>query len=169
MGFILTLVAFLLLIILALPAIIIGSVIAFNKINEYWMSIALATDHFGNVICQHLFNITIIKLGGYKFGNIKETISSVLGKNYVESVRRVGLHYSYTKEKIVFPKSPSIKLFFKNFRINFTHFLGSIYNRTIWLKILRNYGTLTRTGIFLCLFLNELQKNHVQDSIDNNV
>ena len=45
-------------------------------------SLALAIDHFGNTICRDLFNAIFITRRGYRFGNIKETISSVLGKNF---------------------------------------------------------------------------------------
>lgn len=45
------------------------------------LSFALAIDHFGNVVCRDLFNSLMIKRGGYAFGNIRETISSAIGKN----------------------------------------------------------------------------------------
>lgn len=46
------------------------------------MSLAIAIDQYGNGLCQHLFNqVLITKLSTHKFGNIDETISSVLGKN----------------------------------------------------------------------------------------
>jgi hypothetical protein len=39
----------------------------------------------GNVVCQHLFNYCLVKKESrYKFGNVDETISSVLGKNKLE-------------------------------------------------------------------------------------
>ena len=38
-------------------------------------------DVFANVVGADLFNAIFITNGGYKFGNPKETISSVLGKN----------------------------------------------------------------------------------------
>ena len=155
MGFLLTFTAFLLLMILAIPSAILGSVFSFigRQFNYFWMDVAIGLDCFGNVICQHLFNFCLIKKAGYRFGNIKETISSVLGKNYVESVRLAGLKYSYKKEKISFK--------------SWMCFFGSIHNRIVWLKILRKEGVLTRVGIFFCNFLNAMDKNHVQDSIDN--
>ena len=42
---------------------------------------ARSIDVFANVEAQELFNDTLIKKGGYKFGNRQETISSVMGKN----------------------------------------------------------------------------------------
>ena len=42
---------------------------------------AVAGDQFGNVACQALLNVTLIKKGGIKFGNPDETVSGVLGKN----------------------------------------------------------------------------------------
>jgi hypothetical protein len=53
----------------------------YPKRGKYMYKIALGIDQLGNVVCKHLFNITLIKKGGYKFGNEDETISSVLGKN----------------------------------------------------------------------------------------
>lgn len=44
-------------------------------------ALALAIDHFGNTVCRDLFNSMFLKQGGYGFGNIRETISSALGRN----------------------------------------------------------------------------------------
>jgi len=44
-------------------------------------ALALAIDHFGNTVCRDLFNSLFLKSGGYGFGNIRETISSALGRN----------------------------------------------------------------------------------------
>lgn len=49
--------------------------------DKYLFNCALATDQHANVYLAKLFNDTLIKPGGYKFGNEDETISSVLGKN----------------------------------------------------------------------------------------
>ena len=46
-------------------------------------SLALAIDHLGNVVCRDLFDDIFHTLDGYPFGNIKETISAVLGRNYL--------------------------------------------------------------------------------------
>lgn len=50
-------------------------------INEYLFRIAVCIDQAGNVICCQLFDNVLIKKNGYKFGDEKETISSVIGKN----------------------------------------------------------------------------------------
>jgi hypothetical protein len=42
---------------------------------------AKSIDQLGNVVCEHLFNVTLIKKNGYKFGNEDVTISHVLGIN----------------------------------------------------------------------------------------
>jgi 8-oxo-dGTP diphosphatase len=55
----------------------------YPKRGKYMYKIALGIDQLGNVVCKHLFNITLIKKDGYKFGNEDETISSVIGKNKV--------------------------------------------------------------------------------------
>lgn len=45
------------------------------------LSVALAIDAMGNVVCRDLLNGTLRKYGGHNFGNYRETISLVLGKN----------------------------------------------------------------------------------------
>lgn len=82
---------------LALGAVLIPVGIAFTVIQAIrqrsWRKIvgyldksagalALAVDHFGNTVCRDLFNALFIKGNCHDFGNIKETISSVLGRNY---------------------------------------------------------------------------------------
>ena len=47
----------------------------------YFLSSAINLDKFGNREFRTLFNKTFITDKGHRFGNIKETISSVLGKN----------------------------------------------------------------------------------------
>ena len=44
-------------------------------------TLVIGINQFGNVTCAHLFNDTLIKKGGYQFGNPDDTISRVLGKN----------------------------------------------------------------------------------------
>jgi hypothetical protein len=51
--------------------------------NKYNRDIALAKDQLGNVILAPLLNKLLITKEGYKFGKRKETISSVIGKNYL--------------------------------------------------------------------------------------
>lgn len=78
-------------------------------------SMAVSLDCFGNVVCDDLFNLTLIMPKSVnKFGNRKETISSVLGKNQEDK-------------------------------------------------------TLTWLGQVICYFLNIIQKNHTEKSIDNNI
>jgi len=54
---------------------------SFKRLDQQFLSIATSIDASGNVICKDLFNLILIKKGGYEFGKRKETISSVLGKN----------------------------------------------------------------------------------------
>lgn len=84
-ALILSIVAYLLICIMAIPAIVYGIVMSLEKdeFSKYFMSIAVSLDQFGNTICKYLFDWLLIKKHGYKFGNVDETISSVLGKNYV--------------------------------------------------------------------------------------
>lgn len=52
-----------------------------KTINKYFLDSAVNVDKFGNYNLSPLFNEVLIKKVGYKFGDINETISSVLGKN----------------------------------------------------------------------------------------
>lgn len=54
---------------------------SFSRINGYLRSFAIDVDRFGNHHFRSLFNATLITADGYKFGDFRETISSVLGKN----------------------------------------------------------------------------------------
>ncbi len=49
-------------------------------ISDFFYSIASSIDQTGNVVCQDLFNDTLIKKGAFKFGHEDEKISSVIGK-----------------------------------------------------------------------------------------
>ena len=54
-----------------------------KTLQIYFIEVALALDNAGNVIMQHLLNDTLLikNPNTYHFGNKKETISSVIGKN----------------------------------------------------------------------------------------
>lgn len=52
-----------------------------SVIIDFFKQTAIDLDRYGNHNYRTLFNITLIKSNGYKFGNVNETISSVLGKN----------------------------------------------------------------------------------------
>ena len=54
-----------------------------KTLQMYFIEVAIALDNAGNVIMQHLLNDTLLlkKENTYLFGNKKETISSVIGKN----------------------------------------------------------------------------------------
>ena len=49
--------------------------------NAYFLETAVDIDKFGNRNFRTFLNATMRVRNGYKFGNINETISSVLGKN----------------------------------------------------------------------------------------
>ena len=70
---------FLIAYVLYLPLTIINYFIVFDK--GYFRDSAVTIDKLGNREFRTLFNKTLIKENGYRFGNILETISSVLGKN----------------------------------------------------------------------------------------
>lgn len=62
-----------------------------QRANKYFRDCALSIDQTANVLCSELFNDTLIKSSGYKFGNPDETISGVLGKNKVkETLTKTG-------------------------------------------------------------------------------
>lgn len=52
-----------------------------KHISDMFKTLAIGINQFGNVTCSMLFNDTLIKKNGYKFGNPDDTISRVLGKN----------------------------------------------------------------------------------------
>ncbi len=65
-----------------------------KTLSLYFTEIALVLDEAGNVIMQHILNdfLLIKKRDTYYFGNKKETISSVIGKNYMtETLSPLGL------------------------------------------------------------------------------
>lgn len=54
-----------------------------KTLQIYFIEVALTLDNTGNVMMQHLLNDTLLikNQETYLFGNKKETISSVIGKN----------------------------------------------------------------------------------------
>ena len=68
-----------------------------NKVKTlslYFTEIALVFDEAGNVVMQHILNdfLLIKKRDTYYFGNKEETISSVIGKNYLtQTLSTLGL------------------------------------------------------------------------------
>lgn len=54
-----------------------------SRITGYWYNLTIAIDRFGNYEFQSLFNALLITPEGYQFGDFRETISSVIGKNKV--------------------------------------------------------------------------------------
>ncbi len=72
---------------LFLPVVVIFYIIKYlltgnkRELKVWFFRSAREIDVFANVVGADLFNAIFIINGGYKFGNPKETISSVLGKN----------------------------------------------------------------------------------------
>ena len=61
---------------------------AFQRINDYYLQMAVAGDQRANSIVAALFNdIVITSASKNKFGNPDETVSSVLGKNKLDNTR----------------------------------------------------------------------------------
>lgn len=61
---------------------------SFKRLDRQLLSIATSIDASGNIICKDLFNLFSIKEKGYKLEELKETISSVLGKNQRDDTLR---------------------------------------------------------------------------------
>lgn len=57
----------------------------YKTIDNYFLDSAKKIDCFGNVNLKPLFDASLIKKNGYKFGKTNETISSVLGKNQLKN------------------------------------------------------------------------------------
>lgn len=66
--------------VLYLPLTVVNWLFVKEK-SGYFKSSAINLDKFGNREFRTLFNKTLINDKGHRFGNIEETISSVLGKN----------------------------------------------------------------------------------------
>lgn len=89
MGFILAIIATLLVYIFSPFLIIYGMLTAdsFKAVNAYFFRIAVSIDQLGNVIGGPFFNQCAITPTGDQFGHEDETISSVLGKNHANQPR----------------------------------------------------------------------------------
>lgn len=101
-SLLLVVIAILLLVILTPFALLITIVVSIINTNgiylvRYFKDIALSLDQLGNVICNVLFTYTLLKKDAvFVFGNVDETISSVLGKNKVDNnLTKVGLFLDY--------------------------------------------------------------------------
>lgn len=69
------------------------SIIFYGTSTNYFLDLALILDIFGNVVCQHFFNVLLIKKTSiHKFGIIDYTISKTLGLNQRdETLTRIGI------------------------------------------------------------------------------
>jgi len=56
-----------------------------DRVGDYFFVSAKAIDQLGNVMCRDMFNSLLIKDDTQPFGDEDETISSVLGKNYMSN------------------------------------------------------------------------------------
>jgi 8-oxo-dGTP diphosphatase len=76
----------LLAILLATPFFIVGFIyrMFFKGRSQYFRDVAESIDQLGNTIVGPLFEQWMLRGDRYSFGNIDETVSSVLGKNKVK-------------------------------------------------------------------------------------
>lgn len=95
MGFVLSLLAYLLFGIVAVinfPIVLITHAKKhgfFKVVNKYWFTNALELDKYGNHNYRTTWNV-LFSSGGYRFGVRNETISSALGKKQVQKSLTVG-------------------------------------------------------------------------------
>lgn len=86
--------------VLYLPLSIVNWLFVKNK-SGYFKSSAVNLDKFGNREFRTLFNKTLINDKGHRFGDIEETISSVLGKNQLTgTLTKCGLILVWILDKI---------------------------------------------------------------------
>lgn len=88
MGIILLLISTILKLVLSPVLYLYGSIISlYNHEFDKWNAqLAISKDQYGNGLGKYLFNsLLITKLSKNKFGNIDETISSVIGKNKINN------------------------------------------------------------------------------------
>ena len=86
--------------VLYLPLSIVNWLFVKNK-SGYFKSSAVNLDKFGNREFRTLFNKVLINNKGHRFGNIEETISSVLGKNQLTgTLTKCGLVLVWILDKI---------------------------------------------------------------------
>lgn len=82
-NFLLLIIASFLFLIIA-PIAIFYKLIFSRELSDWFFRVSVSLDQLGNVVGDELFNKVLIKkLGLSDFGNEDETISSVLGKNYL--------------------------------------------------------------------------------------
>jgi len=114
-----------------------------SRISGYLRSSAVNTDRFGNYEFRSLFNAILITKDGYKFGDFRETISSVIGKNKVKgTLTRTGRILDKILDLL--DKNHSIKSI-NNFKMK------TIQKPSIWLaklhyKYFSNDGKITNLG-----------------------
>ena len=83
-------------------AFLYGLSVKHRSFKGYLLNIAISVDQTGNVTCAPLFDDILIKgEEAYRFGNIDETVSSVLGKNkYRGTLTWLGRAISWVLNKI---------------------------------------------------------------------
>lgn len=101
MNVLLILIAFILVFIFGPIGVVYNLLFNWKARKKYFFSIALSLDQLGNVICSGLLNFIMIKGEGVKFGNVDETVSSVLGKNKAKgTLTLAGRHLCFVLNEI---------------------------------------------------------------------
>lgn len=103
MGILLAIIAIFLLYILS-PILIIYSLFRlhkFTKISDHFFDVAVSIDKLGNILGALMFNDIMITKDGFQFGADSETISSVIGRNYLtKTLRFTGRILRWALDKI---------------------------------------------------------------------
>ena len=68
----------------------------FINTSDYPFGIAYGIDMLGNIVCGDLFNLLLIKKGGYQFGKLKDTVSYAVGRNIlINKLTIIGILLNY--------------------------------------------------------------------------
>ena len=92
-----------------MPAAVLFKVVTLQANADWFWRIALSLDQFANVLADDLLNALLLKTRAkQRFGNEDETISSVIGKNFLAgSLTRLGLWVRYVLHRL--DKNHSVK------------------------------------------------------------
>lgn len=80
-NMLLTLIAFILVVLFTPFSILWTIILKRKKISDYFWRFAIALDQLGNVTCQYTLNAAFIKKGGVMCGDEDQTVSYVIGIN----------------------------------------------------------------------------------------
>lgn len=112
-----------------------------NKAKGYFKTSATNKDMYANQEYKSLWNAILIKKGKYKFGNVLETMSSVLGKIERNSTIKI------VTWKIPYWFGKSFTYRHRKFIVTQYTLVGIFLNRVLWV-IERNHCILSINDLF---------------------